>query len=63
MTEFSVKCTECSGELDTEWKSARSYPYDPVLVISPCNDCLTKAKDESETAGYDKGYAEGLKSI
>lgn len=49
-TTYTIVCAEHDEELDVEYNERKM-----VFKISPCKQCLEKAKDE----GYDEGYREG----
>lgn len=45
--ELHFECAECGAELDgeSEWRSPRKR-YDTTFAISPCENCLKRAREE-----------------
>lgn len=56
--EVEVQCNKCGKNLDSELKEQR-YSSGKVLEVAPCEDCLEAAKEEGDSAGYDRGLEEG----
>jgi len=57
--EFEVYCGKCGAGLCNNSRGELKRGG-PRVTVDPCEDCLTSAKDEGDTAGYNRGLDEGF---
>lgn len=58
--EFECFCAVCGAGICNSCEEGRTPKRGmPFLQITPCEQCMERAKEEARQAGYDAGHSDG----